>query len=273
MSELRRASRLVVCLGLSAAACGGSSTPPQQQTPAAQSPAAGQSPTAAPQPPPPPASTSDQLLASEVARFLDSFVAKQRPQEAVEGKASRVLGDRRFVPPATMSPGEYKAAQSAAASPAANALSPAAFESSLQKQLEVMLSDPDEGSDGSAAAPTAAPKLESLLVPFPLEAARQNEVWEHIGAKNPRSLSIAGVPSVAYQARAWNDIKWTASDNIGLQFGLEDLVKTNGVNVQAVVTRFKPMGARTAEWLLVTIWSDEGRGGSEWRYVGVVPQT
>ncbi len=255
MSVFRSVAHLLILIGL-LTGCGGAS-PPQPTTnsgagnvsPGAQAEAA--------------INEADQRLTAEVTEFLDDWVAKRRPSAAVSGRASAVFGDRRFVPTAALSEAEYKA-QAADASASAP-IGPQTFESTLQMQLAAALGD-DAPLQG--AAPAGAPGLESLLKPLSPEIARETdpELWSHLGPHNPRSVAIAGVPSLAYQVRDWSDIQWTASGNTGLRFALAGLINERKVNVQAVVARLKGIEGATREPLLVLLWSDEGTGGMEWRY-------
>jgi hypothetical protein len=248
------------------AACGGgpSSSQAPAQSPARPPQSSGTQPTAI-------TADADQRLASEVSRFLDTWAVKRQPKAAVQGKASAVFGDSRFVPATTLTPAQYKAQASAAAAVAP--ISEQAFQSALESQLAAALG---EEPSAQGAAPEAAKPLDALLVPFSPEIAREKapDLWEHIGERNPRTLTIAGVPALAYQVRSWNDIKWTASGTVGFRFAMENIIKQKGVNLQAVVTAVKLSATTGEEAPIVTLWSDEGRGGAEWRLVGMeLPQT
>jgi hypothetical protein len=250
---------IVVCSLL--AACGGGAS----NAPAAGggAPGGGQAPAVSP---------ADERLAAEVTRFLDAFVAKRQPGAAITGRATALFGDQRFVPPSTLSDTEYRALASQATADAAVPITPKEFEAALQEQLASALADPD-APDGPQAAPVTPPSLASLLQPFSSEVARQTDpdVWSAVGPHNPRPLLVAGVPSLAYQVRDWPDIEWTASGNVGFKFALASVIQQRNVNVQAVVTRLKATGSATRDPLIVTLWSDEGRGGAEWRYIGFEP--
>jgi hypothetical protein len=255
---------LTVGLTLIAACSGGPSSSSSQ--PPAQSPpqTSDMQPTAV-------TADADQRLASEVSRFLDAWAVKRQPQAAVEGKASAVFGDNRFVPATTLTPEQYKAQASAAA--AAAPISEQTFQSALESQLAAALG---EEPSAQGAAPETAKPLDTLLAPFSPEIVREKaaDLWEHIGERNPRTLTIAGVPALAYQVRSWDDIKWTASGTVGFRFAMENIIKQKGVNVQAVVTAVKLSAATGEEAPIVTLWSDEGRGGAEWRLVGIeLPHT
>ncbi len=250
-------------LALAAACSGAPSSSQPQDSPAPGATAAGGGQTAATV-----MAEVDQRLASEVSRFLDAWAVKRQPQAAVEGKTSVVFGDNRFVPATALSPAEYKAQAAAAAAATSTPISEQSFQSALQTQLAAALGD-EPAPQG--AAPQAAKTLETLLAPYSPETAREKapDLWEHIADRNPRTLTIAGVPALAYQVRSWDDIKWTASGTVGLRFAMENIIKERGVNVQAVVTAVKlPTGTDEAA-LIVTLWSDEGRGGAEWRLLGV----
>jgi len=210
---------------------------------------------------------ADQRLASEVSRFLDAWAVKRQPQAAVEGKTSAVFGDTRFVPATTLSPDEYKAQAAAAAADTSAPITQQTFQSALQTQLTAALGD-EPAPQG--AAPEVQRTVETLLAPFSPETVRANapDLWELISDRNPRTLTIAGVPSLAYQVRSWDDIKWTASGTVGFRFAMESIIKQRGVNLQAVVTAVKLSTGTGEEAPLVTLWSDEGRG-TEWRLVGV----
>jgi hypothetical protein len=264
INPTKTAVLLIGGLALTAACSGGpSSSPPQpQNTPApprTSTAAAGQPPTTV-------TPEADQRLAAEVTRFLDAWAVKRQPEAAVEGKTSSVFGDSRFVPATTLSPAAYKAQAAAAAT--TTPMSEQAFQSALQAQLSAALGD-QPASQG--AAPTAAKPLPEVLAPFSLETAREKapDVWEFIGDRNPRTLTIGGVPAIAYQVRGWDDIKWTASGTVGFRFAMENIIKQRGVNVQAVVTAVKLSTGGGEEAPIVTLWSDEGRGGAEWRLLGV----
>ena len=251
-----RASALLM-FGVALAAC--------QATPSPQSPVTG---SGGPRTPPPLAADADRRLAAEVARFLDAWAVKRQPHAAVDGRASEAFGDRRFVPAAALSPAEYKAQAEAASAAASTPMSKQAFETALETQLGAALDDDPSGPQSAAPAVAPSTSLEATLVPFSPDVVRekQSDLWEHLAERRPRALLVAGVPSLAYQVRDWNDIKWTASGTVGFRFAMANIIRQRDVDVQAVVTAIK---LSTEETTVVTLWSDEGRQGAEWRLLGV----
>lgn len=264
MRDARVALILALVLGVALPACGGDPSSPR--------PSQNVTPNVAGQPGPDrPSSESDQRLSAEVTRFLDAWVVKRQPQAAVAGKTSTAFGDRRFVPAAALSPQEYKAQEAAAAAASSTPISAQAFQSAIETQLASLLGDGDPSSAPQSAAPTLPPTLAEMMVPLSPEAAREKErqLWRLIADRNPRPLMIAGIPSLAYRVREWRDISWTASATIGFRFAMANIITQQNINLQAVVSRLKPPSGQSDESVIVTLWSDEGRGGAEWRFVGV----
>jgi hypothetical protein len=83
-----------------------------------------------------------------------------------------------------------------------------------------------------------------------------------------RALAVDGVATVAYEVRSWQNISWTASATVGYRTALEERTR-QGLSVQAVVCRARPVAPEEAPLLIVTLWSDEGRNGSTWKILGV----
>jgi len=249
---------LPLCLGLTWAACSDGAPAPRAPS---NSTALRPIPVADTQPS---REVSDQRLAAEVERFLDTWVVKRDPQAAVEGRLSSALADERFLPPDAFRPGEYgKRFATQSSRTEAAVVGPQEFEGAVQQQLASRL-DPTSVMESNRGG------LVSLLAPFSPDVVRDTapDFWRVAADRNPRSLPVAGVPSIAYQVRNWDDIAWTASPTIGYRAALAEVIVAKRLDVQAVVTKLKAI-ADAPESFIVTLWSDEGRGGTEWRLVGV----
>jgi len=252
MPVLRHVSWMAAVLVIATAGCSGS---PQPERP----------PGGATQPP----GGADVTLAAEVTRFLDALLVKRDAQAAVEGRASTVFAEMLFMPASALSPEEHRAQLAAPASAAARPVTPERFQAAIQAQLSAKLeADAAQAPQGAALTPAAS--LDALMVDFSPDAARQKQpdLWELIGGRTPRALAVAGVPSLAYPVRDWPDISWSSSPTVGYRRAMADIIKKRRIDVQAVVTRLKPVDGQGDEGTLLTLWSDEGSGGTQWRLVG-----
>src|SRR5262245_14299433 len=89
-------------IGLAMAVGCGTEPAPPAAAPAAQAPPAQSAPVQ------PVARTDDGQLASEVARFLETWAIKRDPKSAVDGRMAPSFSDERFLPPRAFKPGEYQ---------------------------------------------------------------------------------------------------------------------------------------------------------------------
>jgi hypothetical protein len=245
---------LAICLAASLAACTSPPPPPPGPGPAVQRQAA-----------------ADAALAAEVTRFLDAWLIKRDPQAAVAGKTSTAFVDERFMPPAALSPDEYKAQMAAPAAAPADPVTPQAFQAAMQSQLSASLQVDAAAAPPNAAVSTSTATLATVLADFSPEAAKQKEpdLIDQVGHRTPRALTVSGVAVLAYPAREWRDIAWASSPVIGFRFAMADIISKRGIDVQAVVARLKPVEEAVGEVTVLTLWSDEGSQGARWRLLGV----
>ncbi len=252
-----------VLVGVAVAGCSGAPEP-RQASPASNASAVT---AAAPQR----ASASnqadaDRALAEQVTQFLDAWIVKHNPRAAVAGRVSSSFGDERFVPAGAFDPQEYsrRFPESTAFAPASRTVTAQEFQDGVERDLAAKI-EPD-----AARVAPAPVDLGSALAPYTLAIAQETspQLWRIISPKEPRTIAVAGVPSLAYRVRDWSDISWTASPTIGYRFALADVIAKQNINLQAVVTRLKSAESETTVMTVVTLWSDEGTGGSVWRLLG-----
>ena len=214
-----------------------------------------------------PASASDQALARETQGFLESWLIKRDAQGAVRGRATASFPDERFVPVGWFDPDVYRTRFPTSRMNTAAPIQPQEFQDRLAQYVESL-------TDSSPPGPTAAARsgrLSDLLLPFSPATAREVEpqLYALLASQEPRELTVADVPVLAYRVDAWSDIAWTASGTIGYRAALGEQSRQKGIDVQAVVCRLRQDTADEPSPLLVTLWSDEGTNGTTWRLMGL----
>jgi hypothetical protein len=245
--------------------CGQASDTPQP--PAAKQPSALPRPTTATGQSP--ASDRDQALSREVEAFLETWLIRNDARGAVQGRASEAFADERFVPAELFSREEYERRFPAARMNVEARMAPQEFQNRLGDYVE-SLTDPDNPAPQVAARRMAG--LAGLLLPFSPEQARdvQPEVYSEIVDDSPRAMQVAGVASLAYPVRDWDDISWSSINTVGFRSALGQKRRESSVDVQAVLCRLRPDSTDEPEALVLTLWSDEGTNGTTWRMLGLV---
>jgi hypothetical protein len=255
--------RIIVLAAITAAAFAGC----QQSAPSPGVPAASTSaaPPQTPQLPPTPITSEDDLrLSEEVTRFLDVWMVKRDPAGAVKGQVSEAFALQRFLAADGLSAQERGRLATASENELNLPVAPLTFERALARELATTLEPPATGL-------VAADGLAQLLVPFSRAAARENEpdLWtQWLEKQSPRDIDVAGVSGLAYQVRGWNDVAWAVTWDLD-DDDLAERIRAGTINVQAVITRLRVRGDRPQP-LIVTMWSDEGRPGGEWRLLTVL---
>jgi hypothetical protein len=200
---------------------------------------------------------SDQALSQQVEGFLQAWLVNRDPQGAVRSRSSVVFSDERFVP--------------GARSTRPSKMGEAQFGSSLGDFVESMTDMTEK-----PRAESVSQGLPALLLPFSMQNARDADpqLASRLAPRKTRTLTVAGVPSLAYPVRSWDDIAWTASATVGYRSALKDFLAQNKVEMQAVVSRLRQETPNDPPSLVVTLWSDEATKGKTWRLVGVeIPAT
>lgn len=210
--------------------------------------------------------TQDQRLSSAVTTLLEQWLVRRDAEAAVQGMASRVFARQNFVPAAAFDPAAYQNQRAGLTTDSVGPVMPEAeFERGLRRALEATTGPSQRSVD------TPPDGLGAIVSPFTPEIARAEhpQLWAILQPKEPRTLTVGGQPVLAYRVTQWSDISWTASPTVGYQFALAQVVETSRVNLQAVVSKLKSPREDEKSPLVVTLWSDEGQSGGDWKLLGV----